>query len=141
MKNYYPEQTTSMSVPHTEMRYGGPKEAIHHAIMRKNFGCTHFIVGRDHAGVGNYYGPFDAHRIFDDYPDLEITPIAFRSFFFCKKCNGIVNDRICPHDGDDVVNFAGRKIREMLSNGMIPSDDLMRPEVARTILKFDDPFV
>ncbi|MHA2146938.1 MAG: sulfate adenylyltransferase, partial [Candidatus Thorarchaeota archaeon] len=77
IENYYPEQTTTMSVLHTEMRYGGPREAIHHAIMRKNFGCTHFIVGRDHAGVGNYYGPFDAHSIFEEYPDLGIAPIKF----------------------------------------------------------------
>jgi sulfate adenylyltransferase len=93
MENYYPDQSASMSVLHTEMRYGGPKEAIHHAIMRKNFGCTHFIVGRDHAGVGNYYGPFDAHEIFEEYPDLGIAPIKFRSFFYCKKCGSIANEK------------------------------------------------
>ncbi|TFG30546.1 sulfate adenylyltransferase [Candidatus Thorarchaeota archaeon] len=141
MENYYPESSTTMSVLHTEMRYGGPKEAIHHAIMRKNFGCTHFIVGRDHAGVGDYYGPFDAHKIFDEYPDLGITPIMFRSFFFCKKCNSIANDRVCPHGGEHIVNFAGRKIREMLENGQVPSGDMMRPEVANTILKYENPFV
>ncbi len=141
MENYYPETSATMSVLHTEMRYGGPKEAIHHAIMRQNFGCTHFIVGRDHAGVGDYYGPFDAHKIFEDYPDLEIKPIMFRSFFFCKKCNSIANDKICPHGGDHIVNFAGRKIREMLANGEIPPEDMMRPEVADTILKYDEPFV
>ena len=141
MKNYFPETSAVMSVLHTEMRYGGPKEAIHHAIMRKNFGCTHFIVGRDHAGVGDYYGPFDAHEIFNEYPDLEITPITFRSFFYCKKCHSIANDRVCPHEGEYIVNFAGRKIREMLSKGEMPSDDMMRPEVANTILKFEHPFV
>lgn len=141
MENYYPEASTTMAVLHTEMRYGGPKEAIHHAIMRKNFGCTHFIVGRDHAGVGDYYGPFDAHQIFEDYPDLGITPIMFRSFFFCKKCNSIANDRVCPHSGDDIVNFAGRKIRAMLEKGEVPSSDMMRPEVANTILKYEHPFV
>lgn len=141
MENYYPKTSATMSVLHTEMRYGGPKEAIHHAIMRKNFGCTHFIVGRDHAGVGDYYGPFDAHKIFEDYPDLEIKPIMFRSFFFCKKCNSIANDKTCPHDGGNIVNFAGRKIREMLSKGDTPSEDMMRPEVASSILKYDEPFV
>ncbi|TFG30107.1 sulfate adenylyltransferase [Candidatus Thorarchaeota archaeon] len=139
--NYYPETSAMMSVLHTEMRYGGPKEAIHHAIMRKNFGCSHFIVGRDHAGVGKYYGPFDAHKIFDEYPDLGITPIKFRSFFFCKKCNSIANDRVCPHSGEDIINFAGTKIREMLESGQIPSENMMRPEVARAILKYQNPFV
>lgn len=141
MKNYYPEAHAHMSVLHTEMRYGGPKEAIHHAIMRQNFGCTHFIVGRDHAGVGDYYGPFDAHVIFDDYPDLKIQPIFFRSFFFCKKCNSISNDKVCPHSGDDIINFAGKKIRAMLIDGQVPPPDMMRPEVADSILSFDNPFV
>ena len=141
MENYYPSDHATMSVLHTEMRYGGPKEAIHHAIMRKNFGCTHFIVGRDHAGVGDYYGPFDAHAIFDDYPDLEISPIFFRSFFFCKKCNSIANEKVCPHTGDDIVNFAGKRIRALLREGQPPSADVMRPEVALKILSIEDPFV
>ena len=141
MENYYPSDHATMSVLHTEMRYGGPKEAIHHAIMRKNFGCTHFIVGRDHAGVGDYYGPFDAHAIFDDYPDLEISPIFFRSFFFCKKCNSIANEKVCPHTGDDIVNFAGKRIRALLREGQPPSADVMRPEVAQKILSIEDPFV
>jgi sulfate adenylyltransferase len=141
MENYYPEASTTMSVLHTEMRYGGPKEAIHHAIMRKNFGCTHFIVGRDHAGVGDYYGPFDAHAIFDDYPELGITPVMFRSFFYCKKCASIANDKVCPHSGDHIVNFAGRRIREMLSNGEPPPLDMMRKEVADSILSYENPFV
>lgn len=141
MQNYYPEQTTAMSVLHTEMRYGGPKEAIHHAIMRKNFGCTHFIVGRDHAGVGDYYGPFDAHEIFEQYPELGITPIKFRSFFYCKKCASIANDKVCPHSGDEIVNFAGRKIRAMLLAGQPPPLDMMREEVAKTILRYENPFV
>ena len=141
MDNYYPEQTATMSVLHTEMRYGGPREAIHHAIMRKNFGCTHFIVGRDHAGVGSYYGPFDAHEIFEEYPDLGIAPIKFRSFFYCKKCGNIANDKVCPHEGDDIINFAGRKIRELLSNGESPPLDMMRKEVANTILNFENPFI
>ncbi|MFX1265946.1 MAG: sulfate adenylyltransferase [Promethearchaeota archaeon] len=141
MKHYYLQEHSAMSVLHTEMRYAGPKEAIHHAIMRKNFGCTHFIVGRDHAGVGDFYGPFDAQYIFDDYPDIEIMPIFFRSFFFCKKCNSIANDKTCPHGPEEHVSFAGRAIREMLSKGEAPSADLMRPEVAEAILSFEKPFV
>jgi sulfate adenylyltransferase len=141
MDNYYPKESATMSVLHTEMRYGGPKEAIHHAIMRKNFGCTHFIVGRDHAGVGDYYGPFDAHEIFEEYPNLGIEPIKFRSFFYCKKCGSIANDKVCPHGGDDIVNFAGKKIRELLSNGQPPPLDMMRKEVTKTILNFENPFI
>jgi sulfate adenylyltransferase len=141
MHNYYPKESATMSVLHTEMRYGGPKEAIHHAIMRKNFGCTHFIVGRDHAGIGDYYGPFDAHDIFEEYPNLGIEPIKFRSFFYCKKCGSIANDKVCPHEGEDIVNFAGKKIRELLSNGQPPPLDMMRKEVARTILNFENPFI
>jgi len=141
MENYYPKESATMSVLHTEMRYGGPKEAIHHAIMRKNFGCTHFIVGRDHAGVGKYYGPFDAHEIFEEYPELGIEPIKFRSFFYCKRCGSIANDKVCPHTGDDIVNFAGTKIRELLSKGEPPPLDMMRKEVAKTILDFENPFI
>ncbi|TXT54908.1 MAG: Sulfate adenylyltransferase [Candidatus Thorarchaeota archaeon] len=141
MHHYYPKKHASMAVLHTEMRYGGPKEAVHHAIMRQNFGCTHFIVGRDHAGVGDYYGPFDAHKIFDEYPDLEIKPIFFRSFFFCRKCNSIANDKVCPHSGEDIIIFAGRRIRAMLNDGEVPPSDMMRPEVAETILSYDHPFV
>jgi sulfate adenylyltransferase len=141
MKNYYLKKYAVMSVLHTEMRYGGPKEAIHHAIMRKNFGCTHFIVGRDHAGVGDFYGPFDAHYIFDEYPDLGIMPICFKSFFFCKKCDTITNDKVCPHDPELRVNFSGKKIRAILSDGQRPPSNLMRPEVADMILGFDNPFV
>jgi sulfate adenylyltransferase len=141
MDNYYPKESATMSVLHTEMRYGGPKEAIHHAIMRKNFGCTHFIVGRDHAGVGNYYGPFDAHAIFEEYPNLGIAPIKFKSFFYCKKCGSIANDKVCPHEGDDIVNFAGKRIRELLLNGEPPPLDMMRKEVANTILNFENPFI
>jgi sulfate adenylyltransferase len=141
VKNYYPQESATMSVLHTEMRYAGPKEAIHHAIMRKNFGCTHFIVGRDHAGVGDYYGPFDAHEIFKEFPDLGIEPIKFRSFFYCKKCGSIANDKVCPHIGEDIVNFSGRRIRELLSNGEPPPLDMMREEVANTILKYEKPFI
>ncbi len=140
-KHYYPKNAAVLGILETEMRYAGPREAIFHAIMRKNFGCTHFIVGRDHAGVGNFYGPYEAQDIFYDYPDLGITPLFFRSFFYCKKCGGVVNEKICPHGEEEHINFSGTKIREMLKEKKRPPDIMMRPEVADTILKYDNPFV
>ena len=141
MKHYYLKERSVMSILRTSMKYAGPREAIHHAIMRKNYGCTHFIVGRDHAGVGSYYGPYDAHDIFKEFPDLGITPIFFRSFSRCNICGGVVNDKICPHDQSDHINFSGKKIRELLNEGKIPPEDMMRKEVSETILEFDEPFV
>jgi sulfate adenylyltransferase len=141
MKHYYLKDRAVMSILRTSMKYAGPREAIHHAIMRKNFGCTHFIVGRDHAGVGSYYGPYDAHDIFDEFPDLGIIPVFFRSFSRCTKCGSVVNDKICPHDQKYHINFSGKKIREILNDGEIPPEDMMRKEVAEEILKFKDPFV
>jgi sulfate adenylyltransferase len=141
MKHYYLKDRAVMSILRTSMKYAGPREAIHHAIMRKNFGCTHFIVGRDHAGVGDYYGAYDAHDIFSEFPDLRIVPVFFRSFSRCTKCGGVVNDKICPHDQKYHINFSGKKIRELLRHGEIPPEDMMRKEVAETILKFDKPFV
>ena len=140
-ENYYPNNTAAMSIIETEMRYAGPKEAIFHAIMRKNLGCTHFIVGRDHAGVGNFYGPFDSHKIFLEYPDLVIEPIFFRSFYYCKKCRSVVNDKICPHGKEYQINFSGTAIRQMLVEGKRPPEDMMRPEVADAILSFENPLV
>jgi sulfate adenylyltransferase len=141
IRNYYLRDRAVMGILQAEMRYGGPKEAILHAIMRKNFGCTHFIVGRDHAGVGNFYGPFDAQEIFFDFPDLGITPLFFKSFFYCKKCGSIANEKICPHEGDDIVNFSGSKIRGRLADGLPPGEDMMRPEVSQIILDARTPFV
>ncbi len=141
MKHYYLKDRAVMSILRTSMKYAGPREAIHHAIMRKNFGCTHFIVGRDHAGVGNYYGPYDAHEIFSEFPDLGIIPVFFRSFSRCTKCGSVVNDKICPHDQKYHINFSGKKIREILRDGKVPPEDMMRKEVAETILKFDKPFI
>jgi len=141
MQHYYLKERSVMSILRTSMKYAGPREAIHHAIMRKNYGCTHFIVGRDHAGVGNYYGPYDAHDIFREFPDLGITPVFFRSFSRCTKCGGVVNDKICPHDQKYHINFSGKQIRALLNEGKIPPEDMMRKEVAETILEFDNPFV
>ena len=141
MEHYYLKQRSVLSILRTSMKYAGPREAIHHAIMRKNFGCTHFIVGRDHAGVGNYYGPYDAHDIFREFPDLGITPVFFRSFSRCKKCDSVVNDKICPHEQKYHINFSGKQIRALLQEGKIPPEDMMRKEVAETILQYDHPFV
>ncbi len=141
IKNYYLKERAVLSILRTSMKYAGPREAIHHAIMRKNFGCTHFIVGRDHAGVGNYYGPYDAHEIFSEFPDLGITPIFFRSFSRCTKCGSVVNDKICPHDEKYHINFSGKKIRALLRQGKVPPEDMMRKEVSDTILQFEKPFV
>ncbi|MGC9779947.1 MAG: sulfate adenylyltransferase [Candidatus Heimdallarchaeota archaeon] len=143
MKHYYRSDKSTMAILRTRMRYGGPKEAIFHSIMRKNFGCSHFIVGRDHAGVGDYYGPFDAHKIFENFPDLDIEPICFRSFFICEKCTGVVNDNTCPHDGTKYQKFiSGKKIRQMIMNkeldGLV---EYMRPEVAEYLVKEDELFV
>jgi sulfate adenylyltransferase len=138
---FYVKERTVMSILQTEMRYAGPKEAVFHAIVRKNFGCSHFIIGRDHAGVGSYYHPFAAQKIFDFFPDLGITPVFFMSFFFCKKCNSIANDKTCPHPQSDHVDFAGKIIRDKLVNHQIPPESMMRKEVSEEILKHGNPFV
>lgn len=141
IKEYYPKNRVVMSTFETEMRYAGPKEAIFHAIARKNFGCDHIIIGRDHAGVGDYYGPYDAHDIFEQFPDLGIEPIKFRSFSKCSKCNAVVNDKVCPHPPEMQNYFAGRDIRAALQEGKPPDSEVMRPEVAQVILKYNNPFV
>ena len=141
IKNYYSKDEVFLSVLQMQMRYAGPREAIHHAVIRKNFGCTHIIIGRDHAGVGDFYRPFAAHKIFNEFPDLEIQPIFFKSFYECKKCGGVVSDRTCPHKGKDIVHFSGTKMRNFLKAGKVPSAKLMRPEVAQKILKHKHPFV
>ena len=141
ISNYYPENKCQLATLHTEMKYAGPKEAIHHAIMRQNYGCTHIIIGRDHAGVGNFYDPFAAHRIFDDYPELEIEPIFFPAFFYCRKCLTFTNPKACPHDADSREQISGTKLREMIQNNQPPSEFILRPEVAKVIIEFDKPFV
>lgn len=141
IEHYYPKNRCQMATLHTEMRYAGPKEAIHHGIMRQNYGCTHIIIGRDHAGVGNYYDPFAAQKIFDDYPDLEITPIFFPAFFYCKKCLNFTNDRVCPHDVESREQLSGTKLRSMIQEGKPPSEFILRPEISKIILAYDKPFV
>jgi len=140
IKEYYPVHRVLLSTFETEMRYAGPKEAIFHAIARKNFGCNFIIIGRDHAGVGDFYGPYDAHKIFDEFPNLGIEPIFFRSFSLCKVCEGIVSDKICPHLPDCHTNFSGTNIRNLLCEGKEPPKEVMRPEVSKIILEYKNPF-
>jgi len=141
IKLYYPENRCRLGTLHTEMKYAGPKEAIHHAIMRQNYGCTHIIIGRDHAGVGKFYDPFAAQKIFDDYPELEISPVFFPPFFYCKKCLTYTTPKACPHDNDVKEQISGTALREMIQNGQPPSEFILRPEVAKIILAHPKPFV
>ncbi len=141
IEHYYPRTSVVFSVLRMEMRYAGPREAIHHAIVRKNFGATHFIVGRDHAGVGNYYGPYEAWDLFREFPDLGITPLFVREAFYCRKCGQMVNEKICPHPEEYRVRISGTKLRKMIMEGKRPPEYMMRPEVADVVLSFPNPFV
>ncbi|MGB6464173.1 MAG: sulfate adenylyltransferase [Nitrosotalea sp.] len=141
IKYYYPQNRCYLGTLHTEMQYAGPKEAIHHAIMRKNFGCTNIIIGRDHAGVGNYYDPFASQRIFDDYPDIGIEPIFYPAFFYCKKCLSFASEKNCPHGQEFQEQLSGTKLRTMILEKQSPSEYMIRPEVSKILMNWDNPFV
>ena len=141
-KNYFVPGTVLQAGYPIEMRYAGPREALLHAVFRQNFGCSHLVVGRDHAGVGDYYGPYDAHRIFDTLPEgsIKTQPLKIDITFYCYKCNGMATGKTCPHEAGDRLAISGTRLREMFANGESIPPEFSRPEVVAVLREYyDDP--
>lgn len=138
LQKYYPKDRVVLKVYPMEMRYGGPREALLHAVFRQNYGCSHLIIGRDHAGVGDYYGPFDAQKIFAEIENdaLYIKPLNIDWTFWCHKCDGMASMKTCPHSKEDRVLISGTKVRELLANGKMPPKEFSRPEVAEILVDY-----
>jgi sulfate adenylyltransferase len=138
LDNYYPKERVALKVYPMEMRYGGPREAVLHSVFRQNYGCSHIIIGRDHAGVGSYYGPFDAQKIFDDIPAgaLKIKTLNIDWTFWCFKCGSMASTKTCPHPPADRLMISGTKLREMLAAGEMPAVEFSRPEVLAILMEY-----
>jgi len=144
MKSFYPNQRVFYHGLRTAMRYAGPREAVFHALIRRNLGCTHFIIGRDHAGVGDYYGKYQAHKLARDLKkkhNLGIELLLLNGPYYCKACGHIVTEKTCRHLGEQIVQISGTKMRECFQNGKLPPEYMMRKEIAQAILKCKNPLI